>query len=63
MQPSTPDEREAVHLASLKGILPWEAQGTVAFQSMLAATLIVQVIDLSSAGGYYLSLHNEQTRT
>lgn len=64
MQPSTPDENEAVHLASLKNIPPWEdPQGTVAFQPMRATALIAQVIDCSTAGGCSASLHNEHTRT
>lgn len=60
MQPSTPDESEAVHLASLKNILPWEdPQGTVAFQSMRAIASIAPVIVCSTAGGCSTSLHNE----
>lgn len=59
----TPDESEAVHLASLETLLPWEAQGTVAFQPMWAAALIVRVIDRSTAGGCCPCLHNEQMRT
>lgn len=60
MQPSTPDESEAVHLASLKNILPWEdPRGTVAFQPMRAIALIAPVIVCSTAGGWSTSLHNE----
>lgn len=63
MQPSTPDESEAVHLASLKTSSHGKCKGTVGFQPMWLAALIAQVIDRSTAGGCSPSLHNEQTRT
>lgn len=55
VQPSTPDEREAVHLASLKktkNTFPQEDPlGTVAFQPTWPTALLVGVIGSSAAGG------------